>query len=912
VVTIVAIIAGAILGGVWADDAYGAVSGALLGWLIVRSFQQQRQIAALQQALAKAPPVLVPAAGIDGAGAVAALAPAGAAVPVDEPALPPGEPAPLNAEQPSLGTPSGVVTTEPGPIPVPEPAPTPRPARPNAIVTAIRGWLFGGNTIVKAGIGILFIGLAFLAKYAGEHVSVPIALRLAAIGGVALVLLAVGWRLRLKRAGYAQVLQGGAVAVLYLTLFVSFRFYGVLALGPVFALMVLVAALSAALAVLQDARALASIGALGGFAAPLLVSSGSGNYVALFAYYLVLDLGIAAVAWRKTWRELNLIGFFATFIVGTGWGVWSYRPEDYATSQAFLIAFFAVFVVIMLLPARVAPAATRNDRWINGSLLFGLPTVVFALQYGLVRDTPYGPALSALVFAAFYVLLATWARKRPALATAFEASLAIGTVFLTLAIPFALDARSTSGAWALEGAGLVWLGWRQGRRVARGFGYALLFLAGAAMLAGHERFGIPTQIFNAYLFNGLLAGIAALAGAYFVQARGGQRAEARGPAGAEAVAEPLLIGWGLVWLLFAADIEIDAFVAAPYQLAAWIVTLAGLALALTLIGKRLAWPRVHLPAIGLAPALAVGVATSAVVNASPLDGGGFWAWPIALAVHLVVLQRAAPQWPAVARIAAHALGALVLAGLGALEGAAITRGWGEPASAWGWLGWLVAPAAIALALLQPAVQRRWPMRAEPVAYTRYAAGVLTVSLLLWTVLANLISDGDARPLPHVPLVNPLDVGIAVALFAAWRWLHGADGRAVFRAMPGAAPGLVAAAAFVWLNAILIRAFHHYGGVPFRFDAWAGSLAVQTGIALLWTVTALVTMWLAARGALRVPWIAGAALLGAVVLKLLVVDLSGSGTVTRIVSFIGVGVLMLVIGYVAPWPGRPKEDGHAPT
>ena len=45
-----------------------------------------------------------------------------------------------------------------------------------------------------------------------------------------------------------------------------------------------------------------------------------------------------------------------------------------------------------------------------------------------------------------------------------------------------------------------------------------------------------------------------------------------------------------------------------------------------------------------------------------------------------------------------------------------------------------------------------------------------------------------------------------------------------------------------------------------------------------------------------------------VLKLLLVDLSGTGTVTRIVSFIGVGVLMLVIGYVAPLPA--KEARHA--
>jgi uncharacterized membrane protein len=52
------------------------------------------------------------------------------------------------------------------------------------------------------------------------------------------------------------------------------------------------------------------------------------------------------------------------------------------------------------------------------------------------------------------------------------------------------------------------------------------------------------------------------------------------------------------------------------------------------------------------------------------------------------------------------------------------------------------------------------------------------------------------------------------------------------------------------------------------------------------------------------WLAGAGLMAAVVGKLLLVDLSSAGTIERIVSFVGVGLLMLVIGYLAPAP--PKE------
>jgi uncharacterized membrane protein len=65
------------------------------------------------------------------------------------------------------------------------------------------------------------------------------------------------------------------------------------------------------------------------------------------------------------------------------------------------------------------------------------------------------------------------------------------------------------------------------------------------------------------------------------------------------------------------------------------------------------------------------------------------------------------------------------------------------------------------------------------------------------------------------------------------------------------------------------------------------------------------MVVANRRGVREPWLAGAALLAAVVLKLFVVDLSGIGTLARIVSFLAVGGLMLLIGYLAPLPPRTE-------
>jgi len=55
------------------------------------------------------------------------------------------------------------------------------------------------------------------------------------------------------------------------------------------------------------------------------------------------------------------------------------------------------------------------------------------------------------------------------------------------------------------------------------------------------------------------------------------------------------------------------------------------------------------------------------------------------------------------------------------------------------------------------------------------------------------------------------------------------------------------------------------------------------------------------------WLAGTGLMGLVVIKLFVVDLGNTGTVARIISFLGVGALLLVVGYFAPAPPRQVAD-----
>ncbi|NQD91350.1 DUF2339 domain-containing protein, partial [Pseudomonas sp. CrR25] len=408
----------------------------------------------------------------------------------------------------------------------------PEPSGPSLFqrgLATAKAWLLGGNTLLRVGVVLLFLGLAFLLRYATEGMVVPVELRYAGVAASAVALLGLGWWLRRRNPGYALVLQGAGVAVLYLTVFAAMRLHPLLSAGMALTLLVLVTCGSAVLAVAQNALGLAAAAALGGFAAPILASTGSGDHVALFSYFALLNAGILAIAWFKAWRLLNLIGFVGTFGIGFAWGLRSYTPELLWSTEPFLVLFFLMYLAIGLLFARrtlrdAGPApsergellrwAAREGDYIDASVLFGPPLVGFGLQFALVRHIEFAAAFSALALGLLYLGLARLLAERSGgrVLLLVETCLALGVVFASLAIPLGLDARWTSAAWAVEGAGIYWLGLRQRRGLARAF--ALLLQAAAALaFLGSLRGGADTLLDGAPL-GALMLG-AALAFSYW-------------------------------------------------------------------------------------------------------------------------------------------------------------------------------------------------------------------------------------------------------------------------------------------------------------------------------------------------------------------------------------------------------------
>ncbi|RYF39121.1 MAG: DUF2339 domain-containing protein, partial [Comamonadaceae bacterium] len=599
-------------------------------------------------------------------------------------------------------------------------------------------------------------------------------------------------------------------------------------------------AFAAVIALMQNAMPMAFIGFAGGFAAPVLVSTGQGNHVGLFSYYLLLGVAIAAIAWARAWRPLNLLGFFATFGVATVWGVLKYQPAQLASTQPFLIAFFLVYVAASVLYALRHDLSAKKA--VDATLVFGVPLVAFSLQAGLVRHIEFATAFSSLALGAFYLVLGWWLARRQAgqhqasrwLAECFAA---LGLGFVTLAVPLALDARWTSAVWAVEGAGVYWMGRRQGRWLARAAGLALQAFAALSFLSTVDRISAAAWP----LANPSFIGAAMLAGAALAiswwsrekEEAQGQSRLAVGFGKIEHGLSPLLFWIGFLWLQFALRGEagrlttdaqgdlvpvLNEHLRTHLQLLAWV----GSAFALhhlALPHRTWPWAIAATPAWTVMPVLLLEALHGAFTMDHVFVAGGWLVWPLLLAMHAVMLRRLdggrpAPWWPWV-----HAGGVwLVVLLAGNAMVFAIGRA-GLWQTAWATVILLVSGTLVLLLLARrrwfEGVGLRWPLDRFARAYLWLAAAPLALAVALGALLVAVASDGNARPLPYVPLLNPTDLSVAVALAACALWL------VRLRESPLPVPPAMrlrgwllalAAIVFVAINTVWLRVAHHFFGV----------------------------------------------------------------------------------------------------
>jgi uncharacterized membrane protein len=220
-----------------------------------------------------------------------------------------------------------------------------------------------------------------------------------------------------------------------------------------------------------------------------------------------------------------------------------------------------------------------------------------------------------------------------------------------------------------------------------------------------------------------------------------------------------------------------------------------------------------------------------------------------------------------------------------------------------WFACLVIPL---VALLYFSQKPFWPFNRYPADYKNLIPAPLLFLLLCWFLYASRYSGVTDQF--YLPLFNPLDLAQAAVLlvfsYAVKRGFIGLDTTpASFRY------GSLGLLGFIWLNVVLLRALHHYTNTPYAATPLWDSTVVQMSLSILWAMCALAVMNISRRVQVRELWLVGAGLLGFVLLKLFTKDLTGTGTLARIISFMVVGGLMLLIGYLSPIPAKVKSTAE---
>ena len=905
---------------------FGALSGLLFG-----QFRRLRaRISVLEQALLRAP-VALPTASAASADAVTA--------PVQSP--PPQAPAAVEtpAAVPAAAVTNVAAKVEPmAAVPAPpegsdaapevalaKAADVPPPAE-NAAIAAIKRWFTEGNVPVKVGVIVLFLGVSALFKYAYDQgwVHIGIEYRLTGVALAALGALVFAWRKRESHRLFALSLQGGAIGLLILTIFASFKLYALLPAGFAFALLVAVVAGGAMLAVLQDAIALAVLAIVGGFLAPILISTGAGNHVALFSYYAVLNAAVFAIAWIKPWRVLNLIGFAFTFGVGTVWGALQYRPEHFASTEPFLLLFFAFYLLLPLLYALNKPAGEARQQaslargageggavreasggareaegrrqpserrnFVDGTLVFGTPLVAFALEVALLERARLPLAFSALGAAAIYATLATLELRRWRLTLLGQSHALLALGFATIAVPLALSARSTACTWAIEGAALVWLGLRQARKLPLFLGCALQVLAGIAYINSFT-FG---HIDELAILNGEFLGALLIALSGFASSR------LLGRANSDRMLTVSFFVWGWIWWTFAAANEIQRFVASDLRADVWLAFFAATGLLAAEIHRRFDWRECLWPALAMFAFAVPLIGLTADDNHGPLEHGAALAWALWFAAALRALATFAVREERSLRFL-HFVFLLILVLLSAVELGHLAYVHFALGNVWVALASLVPVALLFWLALRRQLLVRWPS-ADAAEATRHwllvsLAGVMGVAWLL-----GMQDPGDPAPLPYVPLVNPLELAQLGYLLLLLAWFRQAerDGAAMLSTELRARA--LAAAGVMLLTAITLRGAHFLGGVPWSDAMWTSPLA-QAALSITWTLAGIAAMLLGKRRGSRAVWFGGAALMGVVLVKLLLIDRQFLHDLPAIIGVLVVGILLVAVGYFAPVPPR---------
>ena len=321
--------------------------------------------------------------------------------------------------------------------------------------------VIGTRWIGRVGMLAIIFGVAFFLKYSFDNRLIGETGRviLGIMSGAAFIGAGEYFQKSRNMELYGQMLSGGGLAVLYLSLYAAFALYHLIPLSLAVAGMITVTTTGMTLSIRYSTYSLAAIALLGGFLTPIMLSTGENQILALFGYILLLDTGTFLLLRYRRWPSLMAASLAGTVLIYISWHI-KFFSDDQRLQAFYVIALFFVFYNLYILISRLY---SRNEESkIDQIVIFGSAAFFFLAFFAQYDWETTWPVKSlSLILAVAEIGLAELVKRRAPTARMTIAAYTAASVIMTVVATFVvLEQRWILPALAAEMATLGWIGFR--------------------------------------------------------------------------------------------------------------------------------------------------------------------------------------------------------------------------------------------------------------------------------------------------------------------------------------------------------------------------------------------------------------------------------------------------------------------
>lgn len=334
----------------------------------------------------------------------------------------------------------------------------------------------GQRLLLITGVIITLLGVGYFLKFSFDKGWIGPAGRvaLAYLWGISFLLL--GQTFRKQYETFGLYIFGGGIGVLFFSTFSAFQMYHLFGHTLAFFLMILTTALSCIMAVVYDSKWLAVLGIIGGFATPIVLSTGSSQQVPLMLYMTILNGGIFAISFYKKWDLLNYLGFFFTYILFSAWFMEHYKDTRFWPTISFLTLFYLIYSIV---PFSYQFFKSNSDKLKGFAII--TPNSIMAFGYSFFMVERYMSvewvSVICLFYAGTFLLMANFLYKKgKRKSDAFAILIGKSAMFLIITVPVMFSEHWITIFWLIQGVAFVWIGLKIEKKYLIIGAYLLLFL----------------------------------------------------------------------------------------------------------------------------------------------------------------------------------------------------------------------------------------------------------------------------------------------------------------------------------------------------------------------------------------------------------------------------------------------------